>query len=106
MTALTCVPLAIVCPWARWVDAITSSGSSAAITPEATASWPMQTCRKPGSSPARKRSSTFSSKRRISSISRKSSRSRSSESTSGAATVRGGLFSTFAIPGFIMLTAA
>ena len=80
MTALTCVPFAIVWPCARCVEAITSSGSSAAQTPDATASWPIATCRKPGSSPARKRSSTFSSKRRISSISRKSSRSRSSES--------------------------
>ena len=93
MTAFGCVPLAIVCPCARCVDAITSSGSSAAQTPEATASWPMQTCRKPGSSPARKRSSTFSSKRRISSISRKSSCSRSSDSALSAR----GFFSTLAI---------
>ena len=47
--------------------------------PTATASWPMATWRKPGSSPARNRSSTFSSKRRIRSISRKNSRSSSSE---------------------------
>ena len=33
MTALMCVPLAIVWACARWVDAITSSGSSAAHTP-------------------------------------------------------------------------
>ena len=62
----------------------------------------MQTCRKPGSSPARKRSSTFSSKRRMSSISRNSSRRRSSESAFSAR----GFFSTFAIAGFIMLTPA
>ena len=53
----------------------------------------MQTWRKPGSSPARKRSSTFSSKRRISSISRKRSWSRSSESVLSAR----GFFSTLAI---------
>src|SRR5688500_8966520 len=93
MTEFTCVPFAIVCPWARCVDAITSSGSSAAMTPDATASWPIATCRKPGSSPARKRSSTFSSKRRMSSISRKSSCSRSSESVPCSV-----LSSTFAIP--------
>ena len=79
MTAFACVPFASVCPCARWVDAITSSCSSAAQTPDATASWPIATCRKPGSSPARNRSSTFSSKRRISSISRNSSRSCSSD---------------------------
>ena len=49
--------------------------SSARQTPTATASWPMQACRKPASSPARKRSSTFSSKRRISSISARNSTS-------------------------------
>ena len=59
-----------------------------AQTPTATASWPIATCRKPGSSPARNRSSTFSSKRRISSISRRKSRSVSSGSAR--------LFSTFA----------
>src|SRR5688572_1330301 len=93
MTAFTCVPLAIVCPCARCVEAITSSGSSAAQTPDATASWPIATCRKPGSSPARKRSSTFSSKRRMSSISRKSSCRRSSESASAPLAMS----STFAI---------
>ncbi len=71
MTAFGCVPFASVCPCARWVEAKTSPSSSARQTPTATASWPIATCRKPGSSPARKRSSTFSSKRRISSISRK-----------------------------------
>ena len=103
MTALTCVPLAIVCPCARCVEAITSSGSSAAQTPEATASWPIATCRKPGSSPARKRSSTFSSKRRISSISRNSSRRRSSESASVRARP---LVPRPSPSGLIMLTAA
>src|SRR5262249_50649295 len=39
----------------------------------AQASWPIATWRKPGSSPARKRSSTFSSKRRMRSISRSTS---------------------------------
>src|SRR5437762_3162918 len=57
-----------------------SPSSSALQTPTATASCPIATCRKPGSSPARKRSSTFSSNRRISSISRKKSRSSSFES--------------------------
>src|SRR5437016_3144297 len=80
MTAFGCVPRASVWPWARWVDAKTSPSSSAWQTPTATASWPIATCRKPGSSPARKRSSTFSSNRRISSISRKNSRSSSFES--------------------------
>ena len=91
------MPLAIVCPCARCVEAITSSGSSAAQTPAATASWPIATCRKPGSSPARKRSSTFSSKRRISSISRKSSRRRSSDSAPVSALAPSALSSTFAI---------
>ena len=40
----------------------------------AVASWPIATCRNPGSSPARKRSSTLSSNRRMSSISRKKPR--------------------------------
>src|SRR5690242_2976034 len=79
MTAFGCVPRASVCPWARWVEAKTSPSSIAWQTPTATASWPIATCRKPGSSPARKRSSTFSSKRLIRSISRRNSRSRSSE---------------------------
>src|SRR5205085_2772612 len=74
------VPFASVCPCARCVDAITSPSSSARQTPTATASCPIATCRKPGRSPARKRSSTFSSNRRISSISRKKSRSSSFES--------------------------
>src|SRR5205085_1614332 len=68
------VPFASVCPCARCVDAITSPSSSARQTPTLHASCPIATCRKPGSSPARKRSSTFSSKRRISSISRRTSR--------------------------------
>ena len=79
MTAFGCVPRASVCPCARCVEAKTSPSSIAWQTPTATASWPIATCRKPGSSPARNRSSTFSSKRRISSISRRKSRSRSSD---------------------------
>src|SRR6476660_4530109 len=71
------VPLAIAC-----------SRRSAAHTPVAVASCPIATCRNPGRSPARKRSSTFSSNRRMSSISRKNSRSRSSETAP--------FFSTFA----------
>ena len=55
-----------------------SPSSIAWQTPTATASWPIATCRKPGSSPARNRSSTFSSKRRMRSISRRKSRSVSS----------------------------
>src|SRR5204863_136756 len=50
-----------------------SPSSIALQTPTATASCPIATCRKPGSSPARKRSSTFSSKWRMSSISRSAS---------------------------------
>src|SRR5262245_39365184 len=88
MTSFGCVPLASVCPWARCVEAITSPSSSARQTPTAHASWPSATCRNPGSSPARKRSSTFSSNRRMSSISRKNSRSSSSETAP--------FFSTFA----------
>ena len=65
MTAFGCVPRASVCPCARCVEAKTSPSSIAWQTPTATASWPIATCRKPGSSPARNRSSTFSSKRRI-----------------------------------------
>src|SRR5689334_16707322 len=79
MTAFGCVPRASVCPCARCVEAKTSPSSIAWQTPTATASWPIATCRKPGSSPARKRSSTFSSKRLIRSISRRNSRSRSSD---------------------------
>ena len=70
---------------------MTSPSSSAWQTPTATASWPIATCRKPGSSPARKRSSTFSSKRRIRSISRRKSRSRSSESARLFSTLATGL---------------
>src|SRR5205809_633187 len=81
MTSFGCVPLASVCPCARCVEAITSPSSSARQTPTATASWPIATCRKPGSSPARKRSSTFSSKRRMSSISRRKSFKRSLPAT-------------------------
>src|SRR5512133_1283045 len=88
MTSFGCVPLASVWPCARCVEAITSPSSSARQTPTAHASWPIATWRKPGSSPARNRSSTFSSKRRMSSISRKNSRSSSSEIDP--------LFSTFA----------
>src|SRR5436853_3958236 len=80
MTSFGVVPIASAWPCARWVEAITSPSSSAAQTPTATASCPIATWRKPGSSPARNRSSTFSSKRRISSISRNSSRWRSFES--------------------------
>src|SRR5215218_9701441 len=89
MTAFGWVPRARVWPCARWVEAKTSPSSIAWQTPTATASWPMATWRKPGSSPARKRSSTFSSNRLIRSISRRNSRSRSSE--------RPRLASTFAI---------
>ncbi len=59
MIRSTGVPLAIAWPCARCVDAITSSRASAAQTPVAVASWPIATCRNPGSSPARKRSSTL-----------------------------------------------
>ena len=58
MSAFGCVPCASVCPCARCVDAMTSPSSSARQTPTAHASCPIATCRKPGSSPARKRSST------------------------------------------------
>src|SRR3954452_6855957 len=79
MTSFGVVPFASVWPCARCVDAITSPSSSARQTPTAHASWPIATWRNPGNSPARKRSSTFSSNRRISSISRRKSRSRSSD---------------------------
>src|SRR5919197_5781667 len=81
MTSFGWVPLARVWPCARWVDAITSPSSSARQTPTATASWPIATCKNPGSSPARKRSSTFSSKRRMRSISRRKSLKRSLPAT-------------------------
>src|SRR3954462_11997570 len=77
MTSFGWVPPARVWPCARWVEAKPSPPSIASQTPTATASWPIATCRKPARSPARKRSSTFSSKRRIRSISRRSSRCRS-----------------------------
>src|SRR3954468_5398248 len=79
MTAFGGVPRASVCPWALCVEAKTSPSSIAWQTPTATASWPIATWRKPGNSPARNRSSTFSSNRPISSISRRKSRSRSSD---------------------------
>ena len=78
MSAFGDVPRASVCPCARCVEANMSPSSIASQTPTSTASWPIATCRKPGSSPARNRSSTFSSKRRIRSISRRKSRSVSS----------------------------
>src|SRR5215470_8148464 len=67
---------------------MTSPSSIAWQTPTAVASCPIATWRNPGSSPARKRSSTFSSNRRIRSISRRNSRRVSWSSTR--------LFSTFA----------
>src|SRR6266536_2207789 len=79
MTAFGWVPRARVCPCARCVEAKTSPSSSARQTPTATASWPIATCRKPGSSPARKSSSTFSSKTRTRSMSRYISRASSCE---------------------------
>src|SRR5579885_2580920 len=78
-TSFGCVPRASVCPCARCVDANTSPSSIASHAPTSAASCPIATCRKPGRSPARKRSSTFSSNRLISSISRRKSRSRSSD---------------------------
>ena len=77
ITSFGGVPFAITCPCARCVDAITSLSPSARQTPTAIASWPMQACRKPASSPARNRSITFSSKRRINSISPRNWSSRS-----------------------------
>src|SRR5438874_10581679 len=91
MSAFGGVPFASVCPWARCVEAIVSPSSSARQTPTATASWPIATWRKPGSSPARKRSSTFSSKRRISSISRRQLRRSSCESACLSSTLAIGL---------------
>src|SRR5580765_2121452 len=88
MTAFGCVPRASTWPCARWVEPKTSPSSIAAHTPTSAASWPIATCRNPGSSPARKRSSTFSSNRLIRSISRRKSRSRSSD--------KARFFSTFA----------
>ena len=78
MTSFGCVPLASVWPCARCVDAMTSPSSSARQTPTAQASS-NRDVDEPGEISARNRSSTFSSKRRMSSISRKNSRSRSSE---------------------------
>src|SRR5215218_566348 len=87
MSSFGDVPMASVWPCARCVEAITSPSSRARQTPTATASWPIATWRKPGSSPARNRSSTFSSKRRIRSISRKKSRSVSSDSAPRCSTL-------------------
>src|SRR5581483_7644599 len=78
ITAFALVPRASVCPCARCVEANTSPSTIAWQTPTATASCPIATWRKPGRSPARKRSSTFSSKRRMSSISLRKCRSASS----------------------------
>src|SRR5947207_4545049 len=91
MIAFGCVPRASVCPWARCVEAKTSPSSSAWQTPTATPSWPIATCRNPGSSPARKRSSTFSSNRLIRSISRRKVRSRCSLSVPFRSTLATGL---------------
>src|SRR5262245_11033070 len=86
MSAFGVVPRASVWPCARCVDANTSPSSIALQTPTHTASWPIATCRKPGSSPALNRSSTFSSKRRIRSMSRRKLASCSCESASLFAT--------------------
>src|ERR671931_338665 len=102
MTALGWVPRASVWPWARCVEAKTSPSSSAWQTPTSVASWPSETWRKPGSSPARNCSSTFSSNRRMINICRRKSRSCSSERADFAAETLG-FFSTFAIGSQFML---
>ena len=59
------VPLAMECPWPRWVVRMASSSSSAVQTPTEHASCPMLTCTAPFTRPAMKNSSVFSSKRRM-----------------------------------------
>ena len=46
-------PLARQWPWPRWVDVITSAGPSGQHAPTAEASWPIDRCTKPGTSPSR-----------------------------------------------------
>src|SRR5207247_1171662 len=57
-------------PWPRWVDVMTSAGPSGQHAPTADASWPVDKCTKPGTSPARYSAATRSSNPRIVSIRR------------------------------------
>ena len=44
-------PFARQWPWPRWVDVMTSSAPSGQHAPTAEASWPIDRCTKPGTSP-------------------------------------------------------
>src|SRR5579863_8578043 len=70
-------PLATAWPWPRWVEVITSSARSVAITPAATASWPTYRCRKPGIRPPSISLPASSSKSRIRTMRRCRSRTTS-----------------------------
>jgi hypothetical protein len=62
-------PLAMQCPWPRWVLVIQSEGSRARQAPTATASCPVERWTNPGSFPSAKSLATASSKDRMRSIS-------------------------------------
>src|SRR5262249_55492313 len=70
-------PLARQWPWPRWVDVMTSAGFNGQHAPTAAASWPIERCTKPGTSPSRYRAATRCSNPRI------STRRRCSSSSSG-----------------------
>ena len=46
-------PLARQCPWPRWLEVIPSVSVSGQQAPTADASWPIDRCTKPGTSPSR-----------------------------------------------------
>ena len=46
-------PLARQCPWPRWLEVIPSASVSGQQAPTADASWPIDRCTKPGTSPSR-----------------------------------------------------
>ena len=62
---ITSTPLAMQCPWPRWVEAIASRRSRWLHTPVAEASSPAYRWTKPGMSPVANSSWTRSSKSRI-----------------------------------------
>ena len=71
MSVFASAPLASRWPWLRWLVMIASAGSSAAQTPAATPSWPVQRIIMPWIVPSMAQSSvSASSKRRVRSMAR------------------------------------
>ena len=58
-------PFARQWPWPRWVDVMTSSARRGQHAPTAAASWPIDRCTKPGTSPSRYSAATRCSNPRI-----------------------------------------